>query len=92
VVGPVGWFEVEELVAEPERTPVSQIAAEPVEVLDQQLRIVAFAGRLAELSSRLDYARPPPRWGDLSDVPRERAWRARMSALHEMPMAAGGFR
>jgi hypothetical protein len=67
-------------------------AAEPGEDLDQQLRIVAFAGRLADLSSRLASARPPHRWGDDADVTREQAWRARMSALHEMPMVAGGFR
>jgi hypothetical protein len=103
VVGPVVWFEIEqkaepaaaaqaETPAEPINGDISQIDAKPVEVLDQQLRIAASAGRLANLSARLDYARPPPRWGDLSDVPRERVWRARMSALHEMPLAAGGFR
>jgi hypothetical protein len=71
---------------------VAPPAAEPGEDLDQQQRIIAFAGRLADLSSRLDYARPPHRWGDVVDVTREQAWRARMTALHEMPMAAGGFR
>jgi hypothetical protein len=67
-------------------------AADPVEDIDQLQRIVASAGRLADLSARLDYARPPHRWGDVADVTREQAWRARMTALHEMPMAAGGFR
>jgi hypothetical protein len=117
-VGPVVWFEVEQVaepVAEPAAEPidaeispidadpaepaaqapsveVDPPAAEPAEDLDQQLRIVAFAGRLADLSARLDYARPPHRWGDVADVTREQAWRARMSALHEVPMAAGGLR
>jgi hypothetical protein len=71
---------------------VAPPAAEPGEDLDQQQHIVAFADRLADLSSRLDYACPPHRWGDVADVTREQAWRARMTALHEMPMAAGGFR
>jgi len=77
------------------QAPPAEVApppAEPGEDLDQQLRIIAFADRLADLSSRLDYARPPHRWADVADVTREQAWRARMSALHEMPMAAGGFR
>jgi hypothetical protein len=65
-------------------------AADPV--LDQLQRIIASAGRLADLSARLDYARPPRRWGDLSDALREQQWRTRMAALHELPMAAGGCR
>jgi hypothetical protein len=47
-------------------------------------RIVGSADRLAGLSARLHYARPPHRWGDFTDVPREQAWRARMNALHGM--------
>jgi hypothetical protein len=104
VVGPVAWFEFEQETepvaatqaetpaeAEPVNTPVSQIDAEPVGDLDQQ-RIDAFAGRLAELSARLEATQPPTRWGDSTDVLREQKWRARMSALHEIPMAAGGLR
>ena len=100
VVGPVVWFEIEQETelaaaaqaeppaepaeAEPVNGDISQIDAEPVEDIDQQLRIVASAGRLADLSARLDYARPPPRWGDFTDARRERDWRAHMTALHEM--------
>jgi hypothetical protein len=89
--------------AEPEPDPAEPVAnsvnsrvdppaADPSEDLDQLQRIIASAGRLADLSARLDYARPPTRWGDLSDASREQAWRARMAALHELPVAAGGRR
>ena len=67
-------------------------AADPVEDIDQLQRIVASAGRLDDLSARLDYARPPHRWGEFTDILREQEWRARMSALHELPVAAGGCR
>jgi hypothetical protein len=95
VVGPVDWFEMDEPVqaeAPPVNGGIPPIAADPVEDLDQQQRIVASAGRLADLSARLDAARPPHRWGDFTDVRREQDWRARMSALHELPVAAGGCR
>jgi hypothetical protein len=87
VVGPVDWFEMDEPVqAEappvnggippiaadpPEPSAQAPPAADPVEDLDQQQRIVASAGRLADLSARLDAARPPHRWGDFTDVRRE---------------------
>jgi hypothetical protein len=87
VVGPVDWFEVEQMAepaaeaqaepaaeAEPVNTPVSQIDANPadpagrvvqfppsaVKELHRLQRIVSAAGRLADLSARLDVFRPPP--------------------------------
>jgi hypothetical protein len=72
--------------------PVDPPAAEPAEDIDQLQRIIASAGRLADLSARLDYARLPHFWGDAMDVLREQQWRARMRALHELPLAAGSRR
>jgi hypothetical protein len=87
VVGPVDWFEFEQVAepaaeaqaepaaeAEPVNTPVSQIDANPadpagrvvqfppsaVKELHWLQRIVSTAGRLADLSGRLERARPPP--------------------------------
>jgi hypothetical protein len=92
VVGPVDWFEVEQVAepvidpvveqeaelaseAEPERGDISQIIdadpAEPagrvvpfppsaVKELHRLQRIVSAAGRLVDLSGRLERARPPP--------------------------------
>jgi hypothetical protein len=81
-----------EPAAQAPQSEVDPPAADPVEDLDQLQRIVASAGRLADLSARLDYARLPHFWGDAMDVLREQKWRARMAALHEMPVAAGGRR
>jgi hypothetical protein len=59
--------------------------AEPMlEDINRVQRVVSSVGRLAGLSARLDYARPPHRWGDFTDALRERDWRARMAALCEM--------
>jgi hypothetical protein len=49
----------------------------------EDLHIAGSVGRLAGLSARLDYARPPHRWGDFTDALRERDWRARLAALRE---------
>jgi hypothetical protein len=58
--------------------------AEPMlEDVDRLQRIVGSAGRLGGLSTRLDYARPPHRWGDFTDALREWDWRARMDAVDE---------
>jgi hypothetical protein len=46
-------------------------------------RIIGSASRLAGLSARLEVAQPLHRWGDFTDVFRERDWRARMDALRE---------
>jgi hypothetical protein len=53
--------------------------------------IAGSANRLAGLSVRLDYARPPHRWDDFTDVFRERDWRARMDALREERAAIAEF-
>jgi hypothetical protein len=73
-------------------TEVGPSAARSAGDLDLLERTVGAAARLADLSARLDYARPPTRWGDFADVTREQAWRARLTALHEAPLAAGGCR
>ena len=49
-----------------------------IEDISRLQRIIGSASRLAGLS-----ARPPHRWGDFTDVFRERDWRARMDALPE---------
>jgi hypothetical protein len=55
-----------------------------IEDISRLQRIVGSTSHLAGLSARLDYARPPHRWGDFTDASRERTWRARMSALHQV--------
>ena len=66
--------------------------AEPMlEDVDRLQRIVGSAGRLAGLSARLDYARPPYPWGDFTDAFREQAWRARLTALREERAAIAEF-
>jgi hypothetical protein len=92
VNGGIQPFSQSQAAAQAPPAEVDPPVADPVEDLDQQLRIVAFGGRLADLSTRVDYARPPHRWGDFTDIRREQEWRARMSALHELPVAAGGRR
>jgi hypothetical protein len=59
--------------------------------VDRLQRIIGSAGRLAGLSARLDYARPPYPWGDFTDVFREQAWRARMNALRAERAAIAEF-
>jgi TubC N-terminal docking domain len=66
--------------------------AEPmIEDITRLQRIAGSAGRLGGLSARLDYARPPHRWGDFTDALRERDWRARMDALREERAAISSF-
>jgi hypothetical protein len=63
----------------------------PARPVIEDLRIAGSAGRLAGLSARLDYARPPHRWGDFTDALRERDWRARLAALREEPTTISSF-
>ena len=62
-----------------------------IEDITRLQRIVGSSGRLAGLSARLDYARPPHRWGDFTDALREQDWRARMDALREERAAISSF-
>jgi hypothetical protein len=54
-----------------------------IEDISRLQGIVGLAGRLADLSARLAYAQPPHLWSDFTDVFREQAWRARLTALRE---------
>jgi hypothetical protein len=78
-VSPVTYLQPPLEDAAPRPPPVEPM----IEDVSRLQGIVGLAGRLADLSVRLDYAQPPHLWSEYTDVFREQAWRARLTALHE---------
>src|SRR5690349_336760 len=86
-VSPVTYLQPPLEDAAPRPLPVEPM----IEDISRLQGIVGLAGRLADLSARLDYARPPHLWSEYTDVFREQAWRARLTALHEKRAAIAEF-